>query len=349
MDVPIETIILDPRLQMRATMDFSTIDEYAETIDELPPGKIIMGPQEQMWLTGGWHRYHANVKAKRQTMRCEVREGSFQDALKEAAGENYGHGIKRTDADKRRAVTALLTDEEWAKRSDRMIAEACHVGPHLVASVREDISTVRAHSSNSQNGESTQTNSGEGEEEEPEGEPEKEKPKRTGKDGKKRAAAKPKVLCPRCERVGEAKGCVMCAELRKRKKKPKAKPKAESGDAPKDAFGVELPKNVRKAYLDPWIQDAFDYLCGLEEGLRHQRLADGMSKRKATYPFFNAKDFIDGVGMAMNTLDDLLQHIKEFRPAGVCPACNGECCAQCRMSGLVPRELHAKLKKASKP
>jgi hypothetical protein len=144
-NVPIADITLDPRLQMRETMDFAVIDEYAENIDKLPPCKTIRDG-ESIWLTSGWHRYHATKKAGRSELPCTVREGTFLDALVEACGENEGHGIRRTSADKRRAVAALLGIEEWARKSDRLIADACKVGHHLVADVRASISTGRAPS-----------------------------------------------------------------------------------------------------------------------------------------------------------------------------------------------------------
>jgi hypothetical protein len=46
------------------------------------------------------------------------------------------HGLRRTNEDKRRAVQLLLADSEWAKASDRWIAEQCKVSNHLVADVR---------------------------------------------------------------------------------------------------------------------------------------------------------------------------------------------------------------------
>lgn len=42
-------------------------------------------------------------------------------------------------ADKRRAVTLLLQDEEWAAWSDREIARRCCVGHKFVATVRDSI------------------------------------------------------------------------------------------------------------------------------------------------------------------------------------------------------------------
>ena len=153
--IPIKEIILDPRLQMRETMDFSVIDEYAESIFDLPNVNLVRGPNEELWLTEGWHRYHANVKAKQNTIKCNVYPGSFLDALEMAAGSNHSHGIRRSAADKRRAVSALLTEELWAQRSDRMIAEACHVSNHFVAKIRGETPTGNVPSSSGTNEETS--------------------------------------------------------------------------------------------------------------------------------------------------------------------------------------------------
>jgi hypothetical protein len=54
----------------------------------------------------------------------------------------------RTNADKRRAVMALLNDAEWAKWSDREIARRCAVGAPLVGRLRPDV-TVTNYSDDS--------------------------------------------------------------------------------------------------------------------------------------------------------------------------------------------------------
>lgn len=174
----------------------------------------------------------------------------------------------------------------------------------------------------------------------------------TGRDGKTYAAEKPKILCPRCsraERIGQPvpKNCEMCKELRPAAPK---KPKVEEDEKeiPLDDFRNELPKSCRAAYKDPWIRSAIDFLAVMDTKFRNERLADGLLKRAKHLPFVNAKDFVDGVGMAMNTIDDLLNHLKDNRPAGVCPSCSGAGCAACKMNGLVTRELYSKLKAKKK-
>jgi len=44
--------------------------------------------------------------------------------------------LKRSNADKRKAVNLLLRDDEWAAKSDRWIAEKCGVHHQLVARLR---------------------------------------------------------------------------------------------------------------------------------------------------------------------------------------------------------------------
>lgn len=169
----------------------------------------------------------------------------------------------------------------------------------------------------------------------------------TGRDGKTYRASQPKPLCDRCQRVGETKGCPACKDLRaKPKAQRKPRPRAVSqADELKDAFGNDIPKRRRDAYADRWIQDTVDTLAEISTRFRMNRFADGMNKRAKHYPFLNAKDFIDGCGFVIKYLDDLLNHLKDNRPAGVCPECGGEGCATCKMSGLVPRELYGKLAK----
>jgi hypothetical protein len=171
----------------------------------------------------------------------------------------------------------------------------------------------------------------------------------TGTDGSKHPANKPeRILCDGCKRKGVRKDCPACADLN-RKGPPKKRGPAKSegngeAEGSTDDFGTLLPKSVRDAFLDPWIQKTFDFLCVTSEQFRKQRIPDGMKKRAKHYPTFNEKDVIDGCGFVIDYLDKLVEHFKTQRPAGVCPVCKGEKCADCRNTGLVSRELYKELK-----
>jgi transposase-like protein len=69
-----------------------------------------------------------------------LRSGPRRDAIVHAAGANADHGLRRTNADKRRAVETLLRDGEWSQWSDREIARRCQVSAPLVGNIRRELS-----------------------------------------------------------------------------------------------------------------------------------------------------------------------------------------------------------------
>ncbi len=56
---------------------------------------------------------------------------------------NATHGLRRTNADKRRAVETLLNDEEWGNWSDREVARRCGVSHPFVINIRKNLSGNR--------------------------------------------------------------------------------------------------------------------------------------------------------------------------------------------------------------
>jgi hypothetical protein len=67
---------------------------------------------------------------------AEIRQGTRRDAVLFSVDANAAHGLRPTNEDKRRAVTVLLSDPEWAAWSDREIARRCGVHHDLVARLR---------------------------------------------------------------------------------------------------------------------------------------------------------------------------------------------------------------------
>jgi hypothetical protein len=62
------------------------------------------------------------------------------DAVLFSVGANASHGLRRTNEDKRRAVTVLLTDLEWAKWGDMKVAKHAAVSQPFVSSLRKELS-----------------------------------------------------------------------------------------------------------------------------------------------------------------------------------------------------------------
>jgi hypothetical protein len=118
------------------------ISEYAADMKrgcKFPPLAVFEDSEGVFWLADGFHRYHAAVQVKLKAIACEVRSGGLRDAILHSSGANAAHGIRRTNADKRQAVTKLLKDDEWGKWSDREIARRCNVDHELVGRLREQL------------------------------------------------------------------------------------------------------------------------------------------------------------------------------------------------------------------
>lgn len=131
----IDEIRIDGGTQPRAGIDTAYIADLAERLDGLPPIDVFFDGKDH-WAADGFHRYHAHRKAEKKTIPCNIHKGTQRDAILFSVGANNAHGLRRTNADKRRAVETLLGDKEWGKRSDRWIADQCKVSNHLVAEIR---------------------------------------------------------------------------------------------------------------------------------------------------------------------------------------------------------------------
>lgn len=141
--LPIDAIKITGGTQSRVALNDDTVADYAEVIrlgGELPPVVAFNdGGSAGLWLADGFHRYHAHLRAGAMEIACDVRSGTLRDAVLYSAGANASHGLRRTNDDKRRAVSILLSDEEWSKWSDREIARICGVGNKFVGDVRSVI------------------------------------------------------------------------------------------------------------------------------------------------------------------------------------------------------------------
>ncbi|MDP9472198.1 MAG: ParB N-terminal domain-containing protein, partial [Chloroflexota bacterium] len=137
-------ITADGRCQPREAVNPRTVADYADDIASgaVFPPLTVYHDGERFWLADGFHRYAAAVQLGRPEVSCEVHHGTMRDAMLHAVGANATHGLRRTSADKRRAVEAMLTDAEWGRWSDREIARRCGVSHPFVAQVRASLETI---------------------------------------------------------------------------------------------------------------------------------------------------------------------------------------------------------------
>lgn len=139
--IALSKIRLDGGTQSRAELNGETIAEYAERVDVLPAA-VVFFDGAVYWMADGFHRWHGHDRAGKKTMPCEVHQGTVRDAILYSVGANDTHGIRRTNADKRRAVETLLRDDEWCGWSDREIARRAGVSHPFVMQLRAQLVTV---------------------------------------------------------------------------------------------------------------------------------------------------------------------------------------------------------------
>jgi len=133
--------IQDGGAQMRVEMKPDVVREYA---DEMAAGTafppvVVYHDGTGYWLGDGFHRVEAARKLDRETIDAEVLDGDARQAILHGIGSNASHGLRRTQADKRRAVERLLRDDEWSKWSNRKIGKAARVDHKTVEKYRREL------------------------------------------------------------------------------------------------------------------------------------------------------------------------------------------------------------------
>jgi hypothetical protein len=141
MNISLEKIIINAGTQSRAKIDENVVAEYADSMKDgasFPPA-VVFHDGAEYFLADGFHRYFAAKKCGSPGLACDVREGTLRDAILFSFSANGTHGLRRTAADKRKAVMAMLEDIEWQDWSDREIARQCCVSHPFVAAIRKEM------------------------------------------------------------------------------------------------------------------------------------------------------------------------------------------------------------------
>jgi hypothetical protein len=143
-----ENIRLDGGTQPRAMINQQVCDEYLERMragDSFPPIDVFFDGKSY-WLVDGCHRLWAHrLTRPGEAIICRVFKGSLQEAQWHSYGVNKTHGLRRTNADKERAVRAAVAHPMAADKSNRQIAEHCGVSEGMVRkyrAFRDGISSV---------------------------------------------------------------------------------------------------------------------------------------------------------------------------------------------------------------
>lgn len=134
-------ITLDNEIQPRQQLNQEVVAEYTEAMRQgakFPP-VVVYFDGTNYWLADGFHRVNAKLSTGDCDILVELIPGNRRDALLYAVGANATHGLRRTNTDKRRAVTRLLLDDQWRQWSSREIARRCGVDHKTVDKLRTEL------------------------------------------------------------------------------------------------------------------------------------------------------------------------------------------------------------------
>jgi len=137
-----DEIRTDGGTQPREALDMVVVAEYKEAMifGAVFPSADVFYDGQHYWLADGFHRHRATIEAELEEMLVTVHDGTQRDALLFSFGANETHGLRRSNADKRRAVLTMLHDDEWRELSDTVIAETAKVSQPFVSKLRREIS-----------------------------------------------------------------------------------------------------------------------------------------------------------------------------------------------------------------
>jgi hypothetical protein len=141
--VAIAELVLDIGCQPRAGLDSEAVEDYRQIYEadgKLPPVDAIL-VDGNLVVIDGFHRVAGAAKADHSFIRVKVvEEADLGRARWLAAAANQGHGVRRTNADKRAAVKLALQSDIGQEQTLRVIAE--HVGVHhsTVADIKAGLS-----------------------------------------------------------------------------------------------------------------------------------------------------------------------------------------------------------------
>jgi hypothetical protein len=143
---PIEDIIRIPELQSRVQGDRDTTDDYVAFLRSggtLPDVEVfvITGVPH---LVDGFHRVDAILASGETFVRAEiVGTGTIDEAIWYSTSVNQRNGLRRSNADKRKAVYNAVTSKIGSEQSSRTIAEHVGVDHKMVDRIRNEIESAR--------------------------------------------------------------------------------------------------------------------------------------------------------------------------------------------------------------
>jgi hypothetical protein len=271
------------------------------------------------WLTQGFHRIECLKRLGKTKVMVEVKKGTWADAILDAATGNFGHGLRRTNKDKRRCVEMILgVHADW---SSQLIADKAAVGDDLVEDVRTQLS--ESESSETENT--------------------KKPRKRVGRDGKARSLPEKNDSAPTPAPKGSKK-----AQKHQDDDVPDLpgvyRPLFmlnENGhQVALDGHSNSVPDGVGDVFADPTIRSILADAVAASEQFEKLLRRVGEMKRRNHFPYAEIPEMEKLAGLVRDNAILFVNHIREAVPYLCCPQCHGTKCHFCRGSGYLSKGMY---------
>ena len=137
-DINIHQIRRDGGTQPRGVLDEDHVNDLLFALKNRAKFEAILlyYDGENYWLTDGYHRLAATIRHGKDKIKASIRQGTLQDAQWHSFSVNQHNVLKRSNADKQRAIVGALKHSYGCARSNSEIAQHCGVDEKTVRTWR---------------------------------------------------------------------------------------------------------------------------------------------------------------------------------------------------------------------
>ncbi len=138
-DIQVNKVRRDGGTQPRGELNQEHIADLVEALqtgENLEP-ILVFYDGTNHWLVDGFHRIEAHIKTNKQKINAKIQAGTLEDAQWHSYSVNQHLSLKRTHADKQRAVIGALKHPQGVNKSNVAIGKHCGVSMFMVWKWRE--------------------------------------------------------------------------------------------------------------------------------------------------------------------------------------------------------------------
>jgi len=141
--LPIADIRRDGGTQPRDGMSEDVVTDYVAALADgvqFPPVDVMFDGTHY-WLFDGFHRVETYLRGGRMAISAHIYNGTLEEAQWRSYAANQSHGLRRSTADKGRAIRAALGHANGVSKSDREIAKHLGVDHKTIGKYRAEMQT----------------------------------------------------------------------------------------------------------------------------------------------------------------------------------------------------------------